>query len=114
MHFLPDIYVPCDVCKSQRYNRETLEIRYKGKNIKEVQKERAGIAGPFWMFAGEERGRSGGLLDLSRTQATGAHLYPAGAAVHFGPHFLQVGVEDAFGLVVGVADVIAAHHALAG
>ena len=36
MHFLPDIYVPCDVCKSKRYNRETLEIRYKGKNIHEV------------------------------------------------------------------------------
>ncbi|MDX5445574.1 MAG: excinuclease ABC subunit UvrA [Zoogloeaceae bacterium] len=36
MHFLPDIYVPCDVCHGQRYNRETLEIRYKGKNIHEV------------------------------------------------------------------------------
>jgi len=36
MHFLPDIYVPCDVCKSKRYNRETLEIKYKGKNIHQV------------------------------------------------------------------------------
>lgn len=36
MHFLPDIYVPCDVCKGKRYNRETLDIRYKGKNIHEV------------------------------------------------------------------------------
>ncbi len=36
MHFLPDVYVPCDVCKGRRYNRETLEIRYKGKNINEV------------------------------------------------------------------------------
>lgn len=36
MHFLPDIYVPCDVCKGKRYNRETLEIRYKGKNIYEI------------------------------------------------------------------------------
>jgi excinuclease ABC subunit A len=36
MHFLPDIYVPCDVCKGRRYNRETLEVRYKGKNIFEV------------------------------------------------------------------------------
>ena len=36
MHFLPDIYVPCDVCSGRRYNRETLEVRYKGKNIFEV------------------------------------------------------------------------------
>ena len=36
MHFLPDIYVPCDVCKGKRYNRETLEIRFKGLNIYEV------------------------------------------------------------------------------
>jgi excinuclease ABC subunit A len=36
MHFLPDVYVPCDVCKGHRYNRETLEIHYKGKNIREV------------------------------------------------------------------------------
>ncbi|MBQ3417654.1 MAG: excinuclease ABC subunit UvrA [Ruminococcus sp.] len=36
MHFLPDIYVPCEVCKGQRYNRETLEVRYKGKNIHDV------------------------------------------------------------------------------
>ncbi|MDH5470909.1 MAG: excinuclease ABC subunit UvrA, partial [Gammaproteobacteria bacterium] len=36
MHFLPDIYVPCDVCKGKRYNRETLDVRYKGKNIHEV------------------------------------------------------------------------------
>ncbi|MDQ4028174.1 MAG: excinuclease ABC subunit UvrA, partial [Actinomycetota bacterium] len=36
MHFLPDVYVPCEVCKGKRYNRETLEVRYKGKNICEV------------------------------------------------------------------------------
>ncbi len=36
MHFLPDVYVPCDQCKGQRYNRETLEIKYKGKNIHEA------------------------------------------------------------------------------
>ncbi|CAQ78132.1 excinuclease ABC subunit UvrA [Aliivibrio salmonicida] len=36
MHFLPDVYVPCDVCKSKRYNRETLEVKYKGKSIDEV------------------------------------------------------------------------------
>ncbi|MBQ3094419.1 MAG: excinuclease ABC subunit UvrA, partial [Clostridia bacterium] len=36
MHFLPDVYVPCEVCKGQRYNRETLEVKYKGNNIYEV------------------------------------------------------------------------------
>ncbi len=36
MHFLPDVYVPCEVCRGKRYNRETLEIRYKGKNIADV------------------------------------------------------------------------------
>ena len=36
MHFLPDVYVPCEVCKGKRYNRETLEVKYKGKNIYEV------------------------------------------------------------------------------
>ena len=36
MHFLPDIYVPCDVCEGKRYNRETLDVMYKGKNIHEI------------------------------------------------------------------------------
>ena len=36
MHFLPDVYVKCDVCDGHRYNRETLDIKYKGKNIYEV------------------------------------------------------------------------------
>jgi excinuclease ABC subunit A len=36
MHFLPDVYVPCDVCKGKRYNRETLEVKYKGKNIYDI------------------------------------------------------------------------------
>ena len=36
MHFLPDVYVTCDACKGRRYNRETLEVHYKGKNIHEV------------------------------------------------------------------------------
>lgn len=36
MHFLPDVFVPCEVCKGKRYNRETLEVKYKGKNIYEV------------------------------------------------------------------------------
>jgi excinuclease ABC subunit A len=36
MHFLPDVYINCDVCNGQRYNRETLEVKYKGKNIADV------------------------------------------------------------------------------
>ena len=36
MHFLPDVYVPCEVCKGTRYNRETLEIKFKNKNIADV------------------------------------------------------------------------------
>ena len=36
MHFLPDVYVPCEVCHGKRYNRETLEVKYKGKNIYDV------------------------------------------------------------------------------
>jgi excinuclease ABC subunit A len=36
MHFLPDVYVPCDVCRGQRYNRETLEVQWKGRNIAQI------------------------------------------------------------------------------
>jgi len=48
MHFLPDVYVPCDVCQSKRYNRETLDIRYKGKNIHEVLDMTVEDALPFF------------------------------------------------------------------
>jgi excinuclease ABC subunit A len=48
MHFLADVYVPCDVCKGKRYNRETLEIRFKGKNIQEVLDMTVEDALPFF------------------------------------------------------------------
>ncbi len=48
MHFLPDIYVPCDVCKGKRYNRETLDVRFKGRNIHEVLEMTVEDALPFF------------------------------------------------------------------
>jgi len=48
MHFLPDLYVPCDVCRGKRYNRETLEVRFKGKNIAEVLDLTVQQAGDFF------------------------------------------------------------------
>ena len=48
MHFLPDIYVPCEVCKGKRYNRETLEVRFKGKNIADVLDMSAATAHEFF------------------------------------------------------------------
>ncbi|GKS69571.1 excinuclease ABC subunit A [Nitrosomonas sp. PY1] len=48
MHFLPDIYVTCDVCHGQRYNRETLEIQYKGKNINEMLQMTVEVAAEFF------------------------------------------------------------------
>ncbi len=48
MHFLPDIYVPCEVCKGHRYNRETLEVRFKGKHIADVLEMSAGQALEFF------------------------------------------------------------------
>ena len=48
MHFLPDVYVPCEVCKGKRYNKETLDIKFKGKNISEVLDMRVSEALPFF------------------------------------------------------------------
>ena len=64
MHFLPDIYVPCDVCKGRRYNRETLEVRYKGKNISEVLEMTAEEAVVFFENIPKIRDRIQTLCDV--------------------------------------------------
>ncbi len=64
MHFLPDVYVACDVCQGQRYNRETLEIRYKGKNIKEVLEMTANQATAFFSRVGKIRSKLQTLVEV--------------------------------------------------
>ena len=64
MHFLPDIYVPCDVCKGKRYNRETLEVRYKGRNISEVLEMTAEEAVGFFENIPKIRDRIQTLSDV--------------------------------------------------
>ena len=64
MHFLPDVYVPCDVCTGQRYNRETLEIRYKGKNIHEVLEMTIEDANEFFKNVPVVAKKLGTLMDV--------------------------------------------------
>ena len=64
MHFLPDIYVPCEVCKGKRYNRETLEVRYKGKNIYEVLEMTVEEAVPFFEILPKLHNRLKTLVDV--------------------------------------------------
>jgi excinuclease ABC subunit A len=64
MHFLPDIYVPCDVCKGKRYNRETLEIKYKGKNIFEVLDMTIEIACEFFTAIPSLKRKLSTLMDV--------------------------------------------------
>ncbi|MFZ0614578.1 MAG: excinuclease ABC subunit UvrA [Desulfobacterales bacterium] len=64
MHFLPDVYVTCDVCRGRRYNRETLEIRYKGKNIAEVLKMTVNQALAFFDRIGNIRTKLQTLVDV--------------------------------------------------
>ena len=64
MHFLPDIYVPCEVCKGKRYNRETLEVRYKGKNIHEVLEMTVEEALPFFENLPKLRNKIQTLMDV--------------------------------------------------
>jgi excinuclease ABC subunit A len=64
MHFLPDVYVPCEVCKGQRYNRETLEIRYRGKNIHEVLEMTVEDAARFFQNVPAAAGKLQTLTDV--------------------------------------------------
>lgn len=64
MHFLPDVYVPCDVCNGKRYNRETLEVRYKGKNIYEVLDMTVEEAADFFANLPKLRSKLDTLLDV--------------------------------------------------
>jgi len=64
MHFLADVYVPCEVCKGQRYNRETLEVQYKGKNISQVLDMRAEEAADFFENLPKIRRKIQTLVDV--------------------------------------------------
>jgi excinuclease ABC subunit A len=64
MHFLPDVYVPCDVCRGKRYNRETLEIRYRGKNIHEVLEMTVEEASRFFQNVPAAAGKLQTLTDV--------------------------------------------------
>jgi excinuclease ABC subunit A len=64
MHFLPDVYVPCDVCRAKRYNRETLEIRYKGKTISDVLNMTVNQAYRFFENIGSIRNKLQTVVDV--------------------------------------------------
>ena len=76
MHFLPDVYVPCEVCQGKRYNRETLEVKYKGKSIYDVLNMTVEEAVKFFENVAFYAKKS-----LKRSM-TWAFLYPSGAAVN--------------------------------
>ncbi|MBE7039957.1 MAG: excinuclease ABC subunit UvrA [Ruminococcaceae bacterium] len=67
MHFLPDVYVPCEVCKGKRYNRETLDVRYKGKNIDEVLNMTAEEAVEFFKNTPKIKNKLQTLCDVGLT-----------------------------------------------
>ena len=70
MHFLPDIYVPCDLCKGQRYNRETLDIRYKGKNIHDILSMTVEVAAQFFDAIPVLKQKLDTLLDVGLSYIT--------------------------------------------
>jgi len=70
MHFLPDIYVPCDVCRGKRYNRETLDIRYKGKTIHEVLEMTVEVARDFFDAVPVVKRKLDTLMDVGLSYIT--------------------------------------------
>ena len=70
MHFLPDVYVPCDVCSAKRYNRETLDIRFKGKNIHDVLEMTVEQAFEFFAAVPTLRRKLETLMDVGLTYIT--------------------------------------------
>ena len=70
MHFLPDVYVPCDICQGQRYNRETLQIQYKGKNISEVLDMSIEFALNFFSVVPQIKCRLQTLIDVGLSYIT--------------------------------------------
>jgi len=70
MHFLPDVFVPCDVCHSQRYNRETLDVRYKGKNIHEVLEMTVEVALEFFQPVPVVKRKLQTLMDVGLSYIT--------------------------------------------
>jgi len=70
MHFLPDIYVPCDVCRGKRYNRETLDIRYKGRNIHEVLEMTVEVARDFFDAVPVVKRKLDTLMDVGLSYIT--------------------------------------------
>lgn len=85
MHFLPDIYVPCDVCKGKRYNRETLEIRYKGKSIHEVLEMTIEEAREFFDAVPALARKLQTLMDVGLSYIVGPERdHPSRAARHSG------------------------------
>ncbi len=67
MHFLPDVYVPCDVCKGKRYNKETLDIKFKGKNIADVLSMRVNEASQFFENVPKIKQKLDVLMDVGLT-----------------------------------------------
>src|SRR3546814_14529355 len=70
MHFLPDVYVVCDTCKGRRYNRETLEIKYKGKGIDEVLAMTVEVALEFFKPVPALRKKLETLMDVGLSYIT--------------------------------------------